>query len=661
MPTWLSIELVLGALLATSFASVGLVALWAATSSRHWFLRAVVMLAVLAAPLVVSAYEPLVLFSVEAAIIVAGVNLWRWLANTSRAGLNSQTQHVEQPAQPRWQFSLAAFLLATALIAAALAPAGRVAQYFSPMPRAAWTSMLGDGAAAGGIVLLVAWFLVTPRRRLRWPATLASLALLTAAAVASDWIYLAFTWDVAWPPDVASFPSLIRRPDGFSIAYVQPAGFWLGVTAATGVFTLCAILLAHTAGWSSEGISNSSAATREHTIRGRLATTCLVISTLLLAALPTYVLCQLTHRLPIPAVTLPNPNGLDDVAAAGQAFSKSQLLHFFSPAEPKSTDELAAEIAKYSSAYNQLRLGLTREIHLIVFPVNGKLDAYLDSWRKVQDTSHASKALMRQAQLARRQGRFGDSAQFALEDLQLAGAISHGGDYLAHVWSIVLIEGAASKELHESTGQLTPSECRDAIVVLTKLDAQRESLATAELRTRIRDENSFGWVGKLIVVVSELANQYPPGHEQSVRRHQLSVVWNHLLTAELALQAFQQEHAALPDNLNQLVPNYLNEIPTDPFDLGGLPLRYRRDGNSFLVYSIGPDTTDNAGRPPDNDDSGFQAAEVQGDLRLDTYFAPAPTPAPANSGNNAVNGPAGPSAAESQSADDNDGINQVGN
>ncbi|MEX2316063.1 MAG: hypothetical protein WD669_02855 [Pirellulales bacterium] len=37
MRDWLTIELVLGVLLVTSFTCVGLLSLWAATSLRHWF------------------------------------------------------------------------------------------------------------------------------------------------------------------------------------------------------------------------------------------------------------------------------------------------------------------------------------------------------------------------------------------------------------------------------------------------------------------------------------------------------------------------------------------------------------------------------------------------------------------------------------------------
>jgi hypothetical protein len=67
------------------------------------------------------------------------------------------------------------------------------------------------------------------------------------------------------------------------------------------------------------------------------------------------------------------------------------------------------------------------------------------------------------------------------------------------------------------------------------------------------------------------------------------------LTA-IALKRFQLKHGSYPENLSALVPEYLSATPTDPVD--GSPLRYRRNGDdSFLLYSIGEDMSDDGGDP----------------------------------------------------------------
>ena len=51
------------------------------------------------------------------------------------------------------------------------------------------------------------------------------------------------------------------------------------------------------------------------------------------------------------------------------------------------------------------------------------------------------------------------------------------------------------------------------------------------------------------------------------------------------------KHGRLPDNLNELVPEFLPSIPLDDFD--GKPLRYSRERR--LIWSVGRDLIDSSG------------------------------------------------------------------
>jgi hypothetical protein len=69
----------------------------------------------------------------------------------------------------------------------------------------------------------------------------------------------------------------------------------------------------------------------------------------------------------------------------------------------------------------------------------------------------------------------------------------------------------------------------------------------------------------------------------------------HLRTAYTAL-AMERYHLAKgnwPKKLADLVPQYLKEVPKDPFD--GAPLRLARKGSSVIVYSISHDRKDQGG------------------------------------------------------------------
>lgn len=71
---------------------------------------------------------------------------------------------------------------------------------------------------------------------------------------------------------------------------------------------------------------------------------------------------------------------------------------------------------------------------------------------------------------------------------------------------------------------------------------------------------------------------------------------NRLLQADLALQASVKPSSPYPDSLSALAPKYLRAVPRDPFAPAS-QLRYKRQGDSFLLYSVGPDGIDNGGEP----------------------------------------------------------------
>lgn len=68
-----------------------------------------------------------------------------------------------------------------------------------------------------------------------------------------------------------------------------------------------------------------------------------------------------------------------------------------------------------------------------------------------------------------------------------------------------------------------------------------------------------------------------------------------ILPVIVALYRFQRAHGRFPDAMQELVPDFLNEVPLDPCDRVRVPLRYRLEGSNFVLWSIGPDFTDENG------------------------------------------------------------------
>ena len=78
-------------------------------------------------------------------------------------------------------------------------------------------------------------------------------------------------------------------------------------------------------------------------------------------------------------------------------------------------------------------------------------------------------------------------------------------------------------------------------------------------------------------------------------RHRSIIALERLLAAELALRCYLAEQGHQPARLEQLVPQYLQRVPLDPFS--GKPVIYRPQGTHWLLYSVGPDGVDDGGSP----------------------------------------------------------------
>lgn len=65
--------------------------------------------------------------------------------------------------------------------------------------------------------------------------------------------------------------------------------------------------------------------------------------------------------------------------------------------------------------------------------------------------------------------------------------------------------------------------------------------------------------------------------------------------AELAclLELYRLRHGNFPQTLEELCPEFIASVPIDPFD--GLAMKYRSDGGTYSIYSVGFDLIDDGG------------------------------------------------------------------
>ncbi len=101
-----------------------------------------------------------------------------------------------------------------------------------------------------------------------------------------------------------------------------------------------------------------------------------------------------------------------------------------------------------------------------------------------------------------------------------------------------------------------------------------------------------------------------PGTARVVEHYERAAQHGMLAQVALALAVHKAEKGAYPASLVALAPGILKMVPADRFS--GEPLRYRREGGGYVLYSVGVDLDDDGGRDAsDTDDDGDIVVRVE--------------------------------------------------
>ncbi len=68
-----------------------------------------------------------------------------------------------------------------------------------------------------------------------------------------------------------------------------------------------------------------------------------------------------------------------------------------------------------------------------------------------------------------------------------------------------------------------------------------------------------------------------------------------LTQVALTLAIYRADHGMYPAGLHALTPRFIKAVPNDRYDKKGGPLRYRRQGDGYVLYSVGPNGIDDGG------------------------------------------------------------------
>jgi hypothetical protein len=324
----------------------------------------------------------------------------------------------------------------------------------------------------------------------------------------------------------------------------------------------------------------------------------LLLASAVIVVLTTLTVLLLTvDRLP-PLPPLPNPNGYDDFLKAaalltGDAGNASTLRH----------EALRALVSANSESLRLLRLGLTRQC---AFPAASAMTNVSGMLSDLAAMKRLGQLLAAEGRLREQDNRLADAAQSYVDAIRLGKEISRGGFIINRLVGIAC-EAIGGTPLNKLVPKLNPQEARPVISELEKIDSAGitwEEVQRNETRLS-RYHNPFAWVKALWQ-----RRQTTQGGE---RVHNRVMAHERLLTAELAVRCYQSEQGRLPSSLAQLVPRYLQHVPSDPFS--GRPVIYHPQGANWLLYSVGEDGVDDGGKPEGPSVSG---AVKKGDLFYDS-------------------------------------------
>jgi hypothetical protein len=100
-----------------------------------------------------------------------------------------------------------------------------------------------------------------------------------------------------------------------------------------------------------------------------------------------------------------------------------------------------------------------------------------------------------------------------------------------------------------------------------------------------------------------------PPQETVFEVHAKALALRNATIAGIAIERFRRDHGQIPNELSELVPNYLDAVPSDPFD--GQPLRYLQRDDRFAVYSLGRNGEDDGGNASGEADIVFEVRQTR--------------------------------------------------
>lgn len=256
-----------------------------------------------------------------------------------------------------------------------------------------------------------------------------------------------------------------------------------------------------------------------------------------------------------PLPPMPNPNGYDDLVKA----AKMLAPNIDDYGRTTNQDELRVIVLADINGLKLARAGLQKQCHVpLSNTVNGSTGTISPEY--IKDLAFAFAA---EGDLAEIQGHADEAARSYLDIVHLANESSRGGVIIDELVAIV-IERIGTDKLRQLSPQLNAKACRETASALETLDAQRQSWDDVMRQEDYWSRRQFSGIRDKIQTIMDYKeiekinyNCESVFHKQQMRTRKLII--------DLAARAYELDKGHPVGNIGDLVPNYLNAIPQDPF------------------------------------------------------------------------------------------------
>ena len=174
-----------------------------------------------------------------------------------------------------------------------------------------------------------------------------------------------------------------------------------------------------------------------------------------------------------------------------------------------------------------------------------------------------------------------------------AGSRGQRGGMLFHRLIGLALESVALDVFADLAPTLGREQSRRLDAALAAAERDRELPGDVLAREYAWDMTANGWSGRLHRRLEDVASGKAPFGDALVAADNRTLALLRLVRAELAIHGYRRDEGNFPASLQALVPDWLDEVPLDPFS--GQALVYRADVEGYVLYSVGNDRTNDRG------------------------------------------------------------------